>query len=218
MAAPDRRPSPPAEGLRERNKREKRERIRRAARELFARRGFEATTARAICQRARVGTGTLFLYARDKRELLLQVFEEEARRRFAEGLAAAGRRRSLVPQLMALFGAFLDFYAAQPELARVIVRELFFREHAPDGMGALTRSYADHVTRLVEAAQARGEIRGDVSPRRAAHACFAHYTAMVIGWLGSGLLGEEEARAGLRDALVLQLEGLQPPRAPRRRP
>src|SRR5690606_35807052 len=83
-AARRRRPARPAEGLRERNKREKRARIERAARELFERKGFEAATARAIAARARVGLGTLFLYARDKRELLFLVFAEESRRLFAE--------------------------------------------------------------------------------------------------------------------------------------
>ena len=53
------------EGLRERNKREKLVRIRAAARALFAKRGFEATTAREICERAGIGTGTLFLYVKD---------------------------------------------------------------------------------------------------------------------------------------------------------
>ncbi len=38
-----------------------------------------SATARAICERADVATGTLFLYARDKRELLFLVFRDEVR-------------------------------------------------------------------------------------------------------------------------------------------
>jgi AcrR family transcriptional regulator len=87
-AASVRRAPTAPDGLRERNKRAKRIRIQRAARELFERKGFEATTARAIAARARVGLGTLFLYARDKRELRFLVFAEESHRLCADADAA----------------------------------------------------------------------------------------------------------------------------------
>src|SRR5262245_47787906 len=67
-------------GLRERNKRDKQQRIVNAARELFREKGFEATTAREVCKRAQIGTGTLFLYVKDKHELLLWAFREDAER------------------------------------------------------------------------------------------------------------------------------------------
>ena len=53
-------------GLRESNKQEKLERITRAARILFTQKGFDGTTTREIAHRARVGAGTLFLYAKDR--------------------------------------------------------------------------------------------------------------------------------------------------------
>src|SRR5215831_3828920 len=98
-------------GLRERNKREKLARIRAAARTLFRKHGFESTTAREICERAGIGVGTLFLYVRDKRELLFLTFEEDARRIFAEARAAAARETDVVAQLMAYFGRFIAYYA-----------------------------------------------------------------------------------------------------------
>ena len=67
----------PAPGLRERNKRQKHQRIRAAAGDLFTRRGYEATTMRQIAQRAHVGLGTLFNYADDKRDLVFLIFNDE---------------------------------------------------------------------------------------------------------------------------------------------
>lgn len=195
-------------GLRERNKREKLERITASARELFRAKGFDETTAREICERAEIGTGTLFLYVRDKRELLFLCFEADARRLFAEGRAEALRSEGLVAQLQCLFRRFLGYYAGDPALSKAIVRELFFRTHDPDGIGRLTREYSDHVAELVVAAQARGEIRADVEPEAAAMACYAHYAFWVLGWLGSGLLPAESVEPGLRRALALQMEGL----------
>jgi AcrR family transcriptional regulator len=204
------------EGLRERNKRLKWGRIQRAARELFERDGFEATTARAIAARAGVGTGTLFLYARDKRELLFRVFQDEARRLFAEAAARAAERpeASLVDALMDLFARFLDFYAARPALASALLRELFFRPYEPERLGALTREYADQVLERVERARVRGELRRDVATEAAAQAFFAHYAFWTQAWLGSRQVSRARAERGLRAALQLQVDGL---RAPRRR-
>jgi len=60
-------------GRRERNKQEKLERITAAARELFAEHGVDDVTTQQIADRADVGSGTLFLYAKTKAELLLLV-------------------------------------------------------------------------------------------------------------------------------------------------
>lgn len=209
----------PAEGLRERNKREKRARIERAARELFERKGFEAATARAIAARARVGLGTLFLYARDKRDLLFLVFADESRRLFdeAERAIAARPRAGLVDQLMELFGRFLAFYAGRPELAAALLRELFFRPYEPERLGALSREYAGRVAALVERARDRGELRADVPVPLAAQALFAHYAFWTQAWLGSRVVARDEAEARLRDALALQIDGLRPAATPKRR-
>jgi len=195
-------------GLRERNKREKLARITAAARELFRTQGFEQTTAREICERAGVGTGTLFLYVRDKRELLFLTFEADARRLFAAGKAEAATTRGLVEQLMCLFGRFTAYYAKDRVLSKAIVQELFFRAHDPGGLGRLTREFAEHVADLVEAAQARGEIRTDLTPARTAMALFAHYAYWTLGWLGTEMLSRESVEPGLRRALELQVEGL----------
>jgi len=197
-----------AGGLRERNKREKLTRIRAAARALFAKRGFEATTAREICERAGIGTGTLFLYVRDKRELLFLTFEEDARRIFAEGSAAAARERDFVAQLMALFSRFIAYYARDPAHAKAIVQELFFREHDSERMGRLTLEFGAHVADLVAKAQARGALRADVGAMLVANALFAHYGYWIQGWLGAGLVSREGAEDGLRRTLELQLDGL----------
>ncbi len=199
-----------APGLRERNKREKLERITAAARELFRAKGFEETTAREICERAGIGTGTLFLYVRDKRELLFLTFEADARRLFAEGKAEAAASSGLVAQLMCLFGRFTAYYARDRVLSKAIVQELFFRTHDPGGLGRLTREFAEHVAELVAAAQARGELRADLTPARAAMALFAHYAYWMLGWLGTEMLSRESVEPGLRRALELQVEGLRP--------
>lgn len=200
-------PDPP-EGLRARKKREKRERIIASARALFEAKGFEATTAREICQAAGIGTGTLFLYVADKRELLFLVFREDARSLYAQGIQAARGSDDLVEALSRLFGVFITYYARRPALSRVIVQELFFRHHEPERLGALTREYASHVASLIESAQQRGQVRSDVPIEAMSAACFAHYAFWIQGWLGSGMVTRQQAETNLQLALTLQVDGM----------
>ena len=60
----------PSRGLRERNKADKLRRIKAAARELFTKKGYEATTTREIAELAGVSVGTVFVYAKDKGDLV----------------------------------------------------------------------------------------------------------------------------------------------------
>ncbi|MCP4003812.1 MAG: TetR/AcrR family transcriptional regulator [bacterium] len=194
--------------LRERNKAEKLQRIQRAARDLFEKQGFAGTTGRQICERAGIGTGTLFLYVKDKRELLLLVFQEELRRLYSEGLRGAEAASSLPDALMALFGGFFEFYAAYPDLAKEILLELVFRDLGPEGSDGLSLEFLQHVIGLVRQAIERGEVRSDIDPFDAAAACFAQYSFWVPAWLGPGIVNRSEAEARLRTGLVMLVEGL----------
>ncbi len=194
--------------LRERNKQEKLERIRRSARELFQKQGFARTTGRQICERAEIGTGTLFLYVKDKRELLLLVFQEDVQHLYAEGLRRAATKATLSDALMELFGGFFDFYAAHPNLAREILFELLFRELEPDSPGGLSLEFLKHVENLIQAAIQRGELRTDIDPLTAAAACFAQYSFWVPAWLGVGMIDRVEAEERLRAGLELVVDGM----------
>src|SRR5512143_2542465 len=73
---------------RERNKQQKRDRIKAAARKLFSTKGFAATTTQEIAREADIGTGTLFLYVQSKEEVLVLVFRDEMDRVCDEAFAA----------------------------------------------------------------------------------------------------------------------------------
>src|SRR5208337_5681438 len=93
----------------ERSKRDKLERIKRAARKLFARKGFEATTTREIAAAADIGAGTLFLYAGTKEDLLVLIFREEIGRIVNRAFATMPTR-PILDQALHLFGAMIALH------------------------------------------------------------------------------------------------------------
>ncbi len=71
-----------------------------AALELFVEKGFAATRAEEVAQRAGVSKGTLYLYYPSKEELLKAVIREHLSARIAAGAAAAEKHRGPVAGLL----------------------------------------------------------------------------------------------------------------------
>src|SRR5262245_20129304 len=93
---------------------DKRARIRDAAWKLFVADGYDATTTRAIAAEAGVGTGTLFLYADDKADLLFLVFHDRLQDAVARGRASLNRSAPLIDQILQVFAAVFAMYGETP--------------------------------------------------------------------------------------------------------
>jgi AcrR family transcriptional regulator len=200
----------------ERNQREKLARIKRAARRLFGRKGFEATTTREIAAAADIGAGTLFLYAGTKEDLLVMIVREEVGREVAAAFAAMARR-PLRDQLMQVFGAMIVHHERNVGLARVFVKELPFVQDRRHGVAAFMRDLLGRTAGLIEDAQRRGELRADVPAFALAQNLFALYFSYLQKWLGAEAMPREQRDASLHAALELHLNGLRTPRAARAR-
>jgi AcrR family transcriptional regulator len=112
--------------LRERNKLEKLQRIREAARELFVQKGFDETTTREIAIRARVGIGTVFTYAENKRDLLFLVANDDLDEVTRKAEASVSDDAACLENLLVVFRHHYKFFAAQPSLSRFLLREMTF--------------------------------------------------------------------------------------------
>lgn len=198
---------PAQETRRGRGKLDKLARIEKAGRALFARRGFDATTTRAIAARADIGTGTLFLYFPKKEDLLVHLFHRDIGA-VVEEMFASLPARPLRAQLLHMFDALYAYYARDPALSRVFIKELLFLD-APrrDRVTAFTLDFLERIAALITDAQARREIAA-VEPRQLAYTAFGLYCFTLINWLGGVIDDREVARAQLRASLDLLLAGL----------
>lgn len=139
-------------GRRERNKEQKRERILAAATELFAVKGVEEVTTQQIADAADIGAGTLFLYAKNKGELLLMVQNAHYADALADGIAAAGVETSPTDAVMAILAPIVHCNRAHVGNGRTYLREMVFGDPAePHHARALdiTQSTEIHVARTL---------------------------------------------------------------------
>ena len=118
--------SPQPMGRRERNKRDKLERIIAAARELFEAHGVDAVTTQQIADKADIGTGTLFLYAKSKSELLLLVQNSGYVAALEEGKAAAAKQAEVLDAVLAIIRPIVECNRVHVDNGRSYLRELVF--------------------------------------------------------------------------------------------
>jgi TetR/AcrR family transcriptional regulator len=126
-------------GRRERNKRDKLERIIAAARQLFDAHGVDAVTTQQIADKADIGTGTLFLYAKSKSELFLLVQNSSYVDALAQGRADAEKIPDVVEALTAIIRPIVECNRTNVENGRTYLRELVFGDpEEPHHRDALT--------------------------------------------------------------------------------
>ncbi|UXW85711.1 TetR/AcrR family transcriptional regulator [Microbacterium azadirachtae] len=136
-------------GRRERNKQQKLDRITAAADDLFRRYGVDDVTTQQIADAADIGTGTLFLYARSKAELLLLVQNTHYAEAIESGLRAAATARSPIEAIMALVEPVVECNRRQIDNGRTYLRELIFGDpeepHHAVGLQLIQRVDAAYV-------------------------------------------------------------------------
>ncbi|KXK61682.1 TetR family transcriptional regulator [Micromonospora rosaria] len=117
-------------GRRERNKQAKLERITAAASELFAEHGVDEVTTQQIADAADIGTGTLFLYAKTKGELLLLVQNAHYATALDRGRTAAAKETTAVGAIVALLTPVVQCNRVQVDNGRTYLREMVFGDPA----------------------------------------------------------------------------------------
>jgi len=202
----------PAPGRRERNKIDKLRRIKEAARDLFVSKGFDDTTIREIAALAEVGLGTVFVYAKNKRDLLFLIANDGLDEAAMRAQAAVREDAPMLKNLLALFRPLYGFFVQQPALSRLVLREMtFYASGVQAGAFQKTReALIELVGEVVRCALARNAISTDETPHFIGWTIFCIYQVELRRWIARDDPDIDEGLARLARALKLFMAGLNP--------
>jgi AcrR family transcriptional regulator len=205
-------PSDATLGQREKNKIDKLRRIKDAAQELFLSKGFDDTTTREIAVRAGVGIGTVFIYADNKRDLVFLVANDELADVTSKAEASVRDEASCLQNLLTVFRHHYEFFGRQPELSRLLLREMTFYDTGRQA--DRFQATRERVIRLVGSIMKLAIERGMISPSEDASfvgwVAFSIYATELRQWLMRKEPDVDEGMAQLRRALQLFLRGSMP--------
>jgi AcrR family transcriptional regulator len=149
---------------------ETRERLLRAAADVFAERGYDGTRVADIAAAAGVSNGALYAHFPSKADLLVDALRTHGRRLLAD-LFAADPNRSITEMLLAV-GRLLP---RRREPRGYLIVEAMVAARRDQDVARPMRDYvdewADWLSELVRLAQAGGELDPVLSPNALAHFC-----------------------------------------------
>ncbi len=184
---------------------DKRERILRAAVEVFARQGFYNTRVSEVAKAAGVADGTIYLYFESKDQLLLSLFEDRIGKLLAylaKEIALLDSPEEKLKRIIELQLGILDGERDLAEVVTIIVRQsnTLLREYAAPTFIA----YLDAIAAVVSEGQREGVFRSDVSPHLVARAIFGALDGIALTWaLGKPEVGALKRSASQLSALIL---------------
>ncbi|RJQ65544.1 MAG: TetR/AcrR family transcriptional regulator [Desulfobacteraceae bacterium] len=134
-----------------------------AAIKVFAERGFSQSTISQIAQEAGVADGTIYLYFKNKDDILVQFYErmtEHVSSRFWE---AVEEGQTAVEKLHNLIHAHLDVFQSQPNGAIVYQGETHLQWRlVQEPTRKMSKMYRDIISKVVALGQQEGVIRNDL--------------------------------------------------------
>jgi TetR/AcrR family transcriptional regulator, fatty acid metabolism regulator protein len=155
-----------------------------AARGEFARRGYHGARMSAIAEAAGIADGTVYLYFRNKQELLVAVFRSGIATYMAGLEADLAGARDALEELARLLRFHLVYLGRSPELARIAQVEL--RQSDVQVRAAVAAAAAplfERIDAVVRRGREEGSVRTDVDPRIIRRMVFGTLDECVSAWV-----------------------------------
>jgi AcrR family transcriptional regulator len=187
---------------------EKRRLILDAAVHVFAHKGYHTCRVGDIAEQAGVAHGLLYHYFASKEELLETVFRET----WSELLEAISRVEAkdepAREQLRQVAAILLRSWRRDPDLVRVLVREIGRSQTLPAKVDEIGQVFAA-IELIVARGRAGGDFRADLDPRLASWIFYGAIEEILTGWvLGQLPDGDEDVAAAERTLVDVVVGGL----------
>jgi AcrR family transcriptional regulator len=204
---PARSSSGPRHGRRARRSAETRERLFRAALDLFARKGFTETTVEDITEAADVGKGTFFNYFPSKDHILL-AFGEMQLAKLESAVAEARASHEAMPHFLGSLGVRMTQEPIRnPGIIRALLQAYLSTSAVRVAMLDLQKRVQALHTEIIVLGQERGEIRKDLPAAEIAHVFRQTIFGTLLFW---SLHGDASLHARIESAFNVLWSGLAP--------
>jgi TetR/AcrR family transcriptional regulator, fatty acid metabolism regulator protein len=187
---------------------DRRRQILEAAVKVFARSGFHTSRVGDIAEEAGIAYGLVYHYFKSKEELLETIFREtwtQMLARVREVEASGVPASEQVRQVTALL---LRTWRRDPDLVRVLVREVTRSPHVQQEVEEITQAMKA-LEGIIQRGQESGEFRSDLDPRLGAVVFYGALDEILTGWVLGQLPDQDDdiARAE-RNVVQLLVDGL----------
>lgn len=162
---------------------DKRERILRAAIKVFARKGFYATRVSEIAKAAGVADGTIYLYFKNKDDVLIRIFEDRLTKLLDYLKQETADIHGVEARLRRIVELQLGLLEGQRDLAEVITVNLrqssrLLKQYA----APLFNQYLEFIASIFAKGQEDGVIRKDVHPFVLARSLWGALDGIALTW------------------------------------
>jgi TetR/AcrR family transcriptional regulator, fatty acid metabolism regulator protein len=183
-----------------------------AAVRVFARKGFHGSRVGDIAEEAGVAHGLLYHYFRSKEELLETIFRETWRDVLDAVRSVEETDETARERLAGIAKILLRAWQRDPDLVRVLVREVTRSSHLQKQIDEIDQAFAG-LARIIARGQEEGEFRADLDPRMISYVFYGALEEILTGWvLGQLDDGDEQIAAAEQTVIEFVCGGLAPDR------
>ena len=163
-----------------------RDAMRAVATELFAEKGYAATSTREICQRAGITKPVLYYYFGSKEQLFRELILDTCNESRKQLLLASRRGRTAPQKLVEVLTADFEDTRRNPSLARMFIRMLFGAEKGSPSIDyvELGMEWIRLMAEIIREGVRRGELKGN--PREVAEMLMGIHMIYTMGYLLMG--------------------------------
>ena len=178
----------------------------RAARRVIGELGFDEASMERIAHEAGVAKGTIYLYFRNKEELLAHVAEHGFHELMARARPAVARARGAAPKLVGLLTAALEHTSANREIFRALQERTQHGIERASPLGTKLEAHREEllsfVAGIIERGAKSGELRGCDSRRAARFLIESMRGAVVDRYQNASQAGVEKDAEDIVDLFL----------------
>lgn len=155
-----------------------------AAVEVIAENGYHNSQVSKIAKKANVADGTIYLYFKNKEDILISVFNEKMGHFIEKTVQAINEKESASEKLLTLIEMYYKQLSESPYVA--IVTQLELRQSKQElrkEINKVLKSYLDVIDSIIYQGIEEKEIRDDINPRLIRQMIFGTLDETVTTWV-----------------------------------